>query len=282
MSKTVMFIHGAWLTPASFDNFRSLYEERGYKCFAPPWPYEDRPRADLIASPAPELRKLSIRKIVDHYDRIIRALPEAPILIGHSFGGLFVQLLMDRGLGASGVAINPGAPRGVLPGLRTLRSALPVLLTWNGWNKVLTMSRTQFERDFAQNLTPRQLAAAYDRHVIPTPGRIYFQGALGIQTGLNYANPQRAPLLMMTCGDDRIVQPSMVRAAFKKQRQAPAVTEFISIPDRCHFVMEEAGWEDVADQALDFASTYARVRPTPELREPHFRPLPRQHSRSLA
>jgi len=150
MSKTVMFIHGAWLTPASFDLFRARYEAMRYTCVAPAWPLEDRPFEELRRSPHPNLHKLTISKIVDHYDRLIRALPEAPIIMGHSFGGLFTQLLLDRGLGAAGIALDPAAIRGIIPRPRTLLSALPVFTGWKGWGRVLTMSFDQFATNFAQ------------------------------------------------------------------------------------------------------------------------------------
>jgi len=107
MSKTVMLIHGAWLTPAGWENFRGRYEAQSYKVLAPPWPYEDVPIEELRRSPNRELKKLTVGKIVDHYDKLVRARPEPPILIGHSYGGLVTQKLLDRGLGAAGVALDP-------------------------------------------------------------------------------------------------------------------------------------------------------------------------------
>src|SRR5690242_15344221 len=114
--RTVVFVHGAWVTPGCFDRFGMRFEARGHPCLAPAWPYDDRPVEELRADPAPELAHQGVTEIVDHYDRIVRAQPEPPILVGHSFGGLFVQMLLDRGLGAAGVALDPAPPRGVLAG----------------------------------------------------------------------------------------------------------------------------------------------------------------------
>src|SRR4051812_12360642 len=113
MPKTIMLVHGAWLNSACWDGFKQRYEERGYTVLAPNWPYDDRPPHELRASPRPELERLGQREIIAHYEQIIRALPEAPILIGHSAGGVFVQHLLDRGLGAAGVAIDPAPTPGV-------------------------------------------------------------------------------------------------------------------------------------------------------------------------
>jgi pimeloyl-ACP methyl ester carboxylesterase len=258
MSKTVMLIHGAWVTPASFDRFRTRFEAKGYTVIAPPWPLEDRPIEELRRSPHPDLSKLTIKKIVDHYEKLIRDLPEPPILMGHSFGGLFVQLLLDRGLGAAGVAIDPVPPRGVPPGLTTLRTSLPIFTTWNAWNRILTMSPEDFGTGFAQTLPESEKRAAYDQYVVPTPGRIFFQGAFGIGSGANFKNPNRAPLLLIAGEKDRTIQPSMVRADYNKHRKSKAVTAFKSFPNRSHWLINERGWEEVADYAIEWASNNAR------------------------
>jgi pimeloyl-ACP methyl ester carboxylesterase len=179
MTKTIMLIHGAWMTPDCWGHFRSYYEARGYKCLAPAWPCIDRPAEALRRNPDPAFAQQTIKSLVDHFDRQIRALSEPPIIMGHSFGGLIVQMLIDRGLGAAGVAIDAGPPRGVLPSLTALRAALPVLLSWMGWRRVLTMSFQSFASTFANTLSPSEQRRAYDRYVVPAPGRIYFQAALG-------------------------------------------------------------------------------------------------------
>jgi len=253
MSNTVMLIHGAWLTPAAWDLFRSRYEAQGYTVIAPPWPLEDHPIDALRRAPHPDFGKLTIRQIIDHYEKIIRTLPEPPILIGHSYGGLFVQLLLDRGLGAAGVALDPVPIRGVVPRPRTLLSALPVFRAWRGWSRVLTMTFDQFAMNFAQTLPVADMRPAYDRYIAPTPGRLYYEGALGIGTGIHAKNPGRAPLLLIAGEEDRTITPSTVEATYKRQRHAPSATEFKSFPGRSHFLFAEPGWEEVADYAIRWA-----------------------------
>ena len=262
MSKTVVFIHGAWLTPICWNQWRKRYEARGYTTVAPPWPLEDVPIEELRRSPHPDLGKTTITKIVDHYDRLIRALPEPPIIMGHSFGGIFTQLLLDRGLGAAGVGVDPGPVRGVIPRPRTLLSALPVFLSWRGWSRVLTMSFKEFSTNFAQTLPAAEMRQHYDRFIAPTPGRIYFEGAVGIGAGIKANNPNRAPLLLIVGEKDRIISPSTVEANYRKQRHAPSVTDFHTFAGRSHYLFAEKGWEEVADHALDWASRHARVRAT--------------------
>jgi pimeloyl-ACP methyl ester carboxylesterase len=258
MTKTVMLIHGAWLTPAAWEKFRGRYEAKGYTVVAPPWPLEDVPIEQLRRSPHPDLGKTTITKIVDHYDKLIRALPEPPIIMGHSFGGIFMQLLLDRGLGAAGVGVDPGPVRGVIPRPRTLLSALPVFVAWRGWSRVLSMTFKQFATNFAQKLPAAEMRPTYDRYIVPTPGRIYFQGAVGIGAGINAKNPDRAPLLLIVGEKDRIISPSTVEANYRKQRHAPSVTAFKMFPGRSHFIFAEKGWEEVADYAIEWASKHAR------------------------
>jgi pimeloyl-ACP methyl ester carboxylesterase len=257
MPKTVMLIHGAWLSPASWEKFQSRYEAQGYSCLAPAWPFDERAVEELKRSPDPRLKDLTVGKIVEHYAANIRALPEPPILVGHSFGGFFVQALLDRGLGAAGVAIDPLPPRGVAIGPKALRSALPVLLAWRGWSRTLTMTFEDFARDFANGLPPDDRRAAYERYVVPTPGRIFFQAALGIGIGVNWKNADRAPLLLIAGDHDRTIEHSMVEAAYLKHRKSPARTGFKSFEGRSHFLCAEPGWEEVADYAIEWANENA-------------------------
>ena len=259
MSKTIVLVHGAWMSPLCWEHFMKRYEAAGYRCLAPSWPGDERPVEELQRAPVPELAGLSVGKIVDHYERIIRELPEPPILIGHSFGGLFVQMLLDRGLGAAGVAIDPGPPRGVIPRPIALWAALPVFLSPLSWRRAVRMSLKSFGWGFAQNLQGEALRAAYERYVVPTPGRIYYQAALGIGTRVDWANSQRAPLLLTAGEKDRTAQPSMIRSAYRKYQRSRAVTAFKEFPGRTHWLIASEGWEEVADYALTWAREHARA-----------------------
>src|SRR2546422_2777081 len=151
--KTVVFIHGAWVTPACWDQFSAFYTKRGYRCLAPPWPRKDR-SIEQLRNDSSGLAGLGVQEIIDHYDRIIRDQPEPPILIGHSFGGLFVQMLLDRGLGAAGVAIDSAPPRGVFATeLSVFRANLPVLMQPGARKGVVRMSYPQFRYAFVNVLS---------------------------------------------------------------------------------------------------------------------------------
>ena len=254
MSKTIVFIHGAWLTPEIWEPWRARYEAIGYTTLAPAWPLMDRPANELRSNPHPQLGKLTLGRIADHYAAIVDALPEKPILIGHSYGGLIVQMLLDRGLGAAGVSIDPGPAAGIRPGPKAFVSALPVFLAWRGWSRALQMSFGAFARNFANGLPKADQHAAYERHVVPAPGRIYYQSVLGIGAGISWKNPVRPPLLLVSGEDDRTVEPRMVRQNLKRYAASPANTAFKSFPDRSHFLVAAPNWEEVADHVLGWVA----------------------------
>jgi pimeloyl-ACP methyl ester carboxylesterase len=253
VSRTVVLIHGAWVTSACWEPFRTRLAARGYTVIAPEWPGDDHPIAELRAAPDPRLARSGIPEIVDHFAALIEALPEPPILIGHSFGGLFVQVLVDRGLGACGVAINPAPPRGVLPGPTAFAANLPFILAPFGWRRALRMPFGRFRRTFLNTLPPEQQRPAFEAHVVPTAGRLFWDGLLTRGARVRWRNPSRAPLLLVTGTLDRVVGAGMNRANAAKYRGALSRTDFHEFPGRSHWIIAEPGWEEVADYAITWA-----------------------------
>jgi pimeloyl-ACP methyl ester carboxylesterase len=252
MSKTIVLIHGAWLNSRSWEHVKARYEARGYTVLAPDWPLDEGDPVALRARPHPELGTLGQRRIVDHYEAVIRALPEKPILIGHSLGGVFVQHLLDRGLGLAGVAIDPAPTPGVPIFPHALVSALPVFFDLFSRGRAKHMSRRFFARRFAQTLPADRAKAAYERYIVPTPGRVYWDGVVRPMK-IDWSNPQRPPLLLIGGGRDLIADAGMTRAIHRKQSRAPTRTDYIEFPDRSHWTLLDEGWEQVADAAIDWA-----------------------------
>jgi pimeloyl-ACP methyl ester carboxylesterase len=246
MTKTIVFVHGAWVTPACWASMKVFFEARGYVCHTPHWPYLDKPVADLKRHIDPAFAKTTVKSLVDHYADFIKTLPEPPIVIGHSFGGLIVQLLADRGLGARNIAIDAGNPSGVMPSLGAVLAAAPVLIQWNGWNKISTMSFKGFCSNFANTLAKKDMRAAYDAQIVPAPGRIYFEAALGIGTALNWKNPNRPPLLLISADKDYTATPSMIRAMYRRHKASPVRVDLHSFKNRSHYLIAEPGWEEIA------------------------------------
>ena len=260
MPKTIMLIHGAWLNSKSWDGFVRHYEARGYTVIAPDWPYNDRDPAELRRNPPPELARIGQREIIDHYEQLIRALPEKPILIGHSMGGVAVQHLLDRGLGAAGVAIDTAPTPGIPLGRHALRSALPVFVDPFSWRKLKTMSLAFFRRRFAQTVDAEQADELYDRYIVPTPGKVYWDGVINTLK-IRWDNPARPPLLLIAGEIDLISDAGMVRKIYQKQRQAPSPTEYREFAGRSHWTCLDPGWEQGADFALEWAAAHATPEP---------------------
>lgn len=251
MTRTIVFLHGAWVTADCWDRFVPFFEARGYRCLAPSWPGKERSVEAIRADPSP-LAGLGVAEIVEHYERMIRDLPEPPILIGHSFGGLFTQILLDRGLGAAGVAIDSAPPKGVWAYEPTaFRSLLTVLLRWRVWRKVVRWKYSNFRYAFVHTLPPDEARAAYDRYVTPETGRIFFQGAIApfhgsSPTRVDFSNGTRAPLLLIAGARDRIVPPVINRRNHRAYAKSRARTDFREFPDRTHWIIAQPGWDEVA------------------------------------
>ncbi len=257
MSKTVLFIHGAWLTAKIWEPWREHYEALGYRTLAPSWPLMDRPIEALRAAPLPELGQMTLGKIVDHYAKIIDGLDKKPILIGHSYGGLIVQMLLDRGYGVAGVSIDPGPAAGIMAGPKAFLAALPVFLAWRGWSRALTMSFKGFAKNFANTLSLDAQKEAYDAQIVPAPGRIYYQSVLGFGAGVNWKKADRAPLLLVSATEDRTVEHGMVRQNVKKYAKSSARTDLKIVEGKSHYLIAESGWEALADDVLQWASDRA-------------------------
>jgi len=253
MARTIVFIHGAWVTPACWDRMLPWFEARGYRCIAPAWPGKDRPVESIRADPS-ALKRLGIGEIVDHYEKTVRGLDnsEPPILVGHSFGGLFTQILLDRGLGAAGVAIDSAPPRGVWPfELSAFRALGPALLRSFFGRRVVRWSFGEFRYGFVHTLPEAAARDAYDRYVIPESGRVFFQGALApidprSPTRVDFANGTRAPLLLIAGERDHVVPPVVNRRNHRAYRRSTARTDFREFPNRVHWILAEDGWEEVA------------------------------------
>jgi pimeloyl-ACP methyl ester carboxylesterase len=262
----IVLIHGMWMTPLSWEHWVSRYTERGYNVIAPAWPGLDAEPEQLRRDPSP-LRGLGIKEVVDHLDTVIRGLDRPPIIIGHSFGGLFAQLLLNRGLGAAGVALGTGAPKGVLKlPLSTLRAAWPALRNPANLNKETPLTPAQFHWCFTNSLSREDSDAVYARYYVPGAARPFFQAGLAnfnpnSVTKVDYRNPARAPLLLITGAEDRICPPSVNKSNYNQQRKAPSATEHKEYPGRCHFPGQD-GWEEVADFALEWTVRQARAADT--------------------
>jgi alpha-beta hydrolase superfamily lysophospholipase len=250
----LFFVHGLRVTSNCFDKYRERAEARGHRCTVLPWPYLDRPAAELRDAPPRALGELGLAELVDHFAGRLREMESPPVLVGHSVGGLLVQLLLDRGFGRAAVALDPAPIRGVLPPPGGLAVHAPVLL--RPWRRLDLFDRRTFARDFANGLPADEVDAAYDAHVVPAPTRVFLQAGLGRHNGVRPGRDGR-PLLLVAGTADRTVPASTVRAAHRKYRRAGAPAELLEAPGHSHWLIAEPGWEKVADQAFDWVDRVA-------------------------
>jgi alpha-beta hydrolase superfamily lysophospholipase len=260
---TVVLIHGLWMTPLSWEHWIKRYSDRGLRVLAPAWPGMEREPEELRRDTT-AIDNLGIEEIIDSYEVAIRDLDSPPIIMGHSFGGAFAEILLDRGLGVAGVAIDAAGVRGVtrLP-FSTLRVGFPVLKSPANKHRAVPLTFPEFHYAFTNTMGEAEAKKAFERYAVPGPGRVLFEGAFAnfnprTALQLDFANESRAPLLLIAGGEDHTVPASVDKQASKRfQRKSSALTEYKEFPDRSHFTVGEEGWEEVADYALDWALEHA-------------------------
>jgi len=255
---TIVLIPGLWLAALSWEHWVKRYEARGFRVIARDWPGMDGDIRHLREEHS-HLDNIGFGDVVDHYDGIIRTLDAPPIIIGHSFGGAVVQVLLDHGLGSAGVAIDPAPIKGVLnlpPS--SLRSAFPVLRNPANLHHAVMLTPEEFHYAFTNTLSDEQSFEMYERYAIPGPGRLLFQAALAnvsphAATRVDFHNDTRAPLLLIAGSVDHVAPPSITRAEARLQGKSKALTAYKEFAGRSHFIVGQPGWEEVADFVLDWA-----------------------------
>ena len=257
----VVFIHGLWLLPSSWDNWAALFEEAGYAPVAPTWP--DDPETVEEARDNPDVfAKKTLGQIAEHTEEVIGKLTKQPAVMGHSTGGLLAQTIAGRGLSAATVAIDPGPFRGVLPlPISALRSAMPVLRNPLNRGRAITLTLDQFKYGWANALTDEEAQQLYENCHVAAPGVALMQMANAnlnpwTEAKSDTKNPGRGPLLIIDGEKDHTVPWAIANASFKRQRRNEGVSEIEKIPNRGHALTIDNGWREVADRALAFVKRF--------------------------
>jgi pimeloyl-ACP methyl ester carboxylesterase len=259
----VVFVHGLWLLPSSWDRWAELFEQSGFAALTPGWP--DDPDTVEEAKAHPEVfAGKSVGQVADHFETIIRGLDRKPAIIGHSFGGLLTQILAGRGLAAVSVAIDPAPFRGVLPlPVSALRSAFPVLGNPANRNRAVPLTYEQFRYAFANAVSEEEAKQLYEDFAVPTSGKPLFQAASAnlnpwTEAKVDTRNPDRGPLLIISGEKDHTVPRAIANASYKQQQDNQGVTEIAEIPGRGHALTIDSGWREVANKALAFVQRFVR------------------------
>lgn len=257
-TNNIILIHGLWMTPLSWEYWAHHYAGLGYCVSAPSWPGMERDVGALRLAPE-SYAGIGFRRIVDHYESFVIDLEFAPILMGHGFGGLVVQALLDRGLGACGVSIASAPIKGIwtLP-YSTMRVVTPQLLTMDD-RHCRALTPAQFHYAFMNTSSSEESFRVHQRYAVPGPDHVLSQTELAnfnpfAETRVNVRRNNRAPLLMIAGASDHLVPPRIVKANVKAYRNSTAVTDYKEFAGRTHFIIGQAGWQEVADYSLDWVN----------------------------
>jgi pimeloyl-ACP methyl ester carboxylesterase len=258
----VVFVHGLWLLPNSWDRWVGMFEDAGYVALTPGWPDDPETVAQAKADPEVFSHK-GVGDIADYQEAIIRRLDRKPAVLGHSFGGLLTQILAGRGLSAVSVAMDPAPFRGVLPlPFSELKSGEPVLKNPANYNRAVPLTFDQFRYAFANAVSEDEAKELYEAYSVPGSGKPLFQAASAnlnpwTEAKVDTKNPKRGPLLIIVGEKDHTVPPAVAKASYKKQKRNDGVTEYVEFPGRGHALVIDNGWRDVADTALAFVRRFA-------------------------
>jgi non-heme chloroperoxidase len=257
----VVFVHGLWLLPSSWDRWADLFEAAGYTPLTPGWPDDPQTVEEANADPAVFAHK-TVGQVADHFEEVIGRLERKPVVIGHSFGGLLAQILAGRGLDAVSVAIDPAPFRGVLPlPVSSLKSARPVLGNPANRNRAVPLTYEQFRFGFANAVPEDEAKELYNTFAVPASGLPLFQAATAnlnpwTEAKVNSRNPERGPLLIISGEKDHTVPWAIANASYRKQKRNPGVTEIVEMPNRGHALTIDSGWREVAETALAFVQRF--------------------------
>jgi pimeloyl-ACP methyl ester carboxylesterase len=259
---TIVLIHGFWVTPRSWEKWITRFESRGYRVIAPAYPGFEVEVEALNQDPTP-IEKVTVTEIIDHLVNVVKGLDKRPILMGHSAGGVFVQLLLDRGYGASGVVFNSAPTEGVLVApLSQLKATFPVLA--HPGKKSVGFTHAQWHYAFTNTFADDESQRLYKRYHIPASGEIFWESVLANvkpgrqETWVDYSNDNRAPLLFVSGGADNLMPPSVQRSNAKHYK-SNTITEVKEYAGFAHLLPAQDGWEKIADEALDWAAQHARM-----------------------
>jgi non-heme chloroperoxidase len=258
----VVFVHGLWLLPGSWQRWAEAFEDAGYIALMPEWPDDPATVAEAHANPGAFANK-TIGQVADHVATVIGRLERKPAIIGHSFGGLLAQILAGRGLSAVTVAIDPAPFRGVLPlPLSALRAAWPVLGNPSNRNRAVPLTFEQFRYAFANAVSEKEAHELYERYAVPGAGAPLFQAAIAnlnpwTEVKVDTKSAGRGPMLIVSGDQDHTVPWAIANASYKLEKRNPSPTEIVKLPNRGHALTVDSGWRGVAETSLEFVQRFA-------------------------
>ena len=258
---TIVLVHGFWVTPRSWEDWKARYEHAGYRVIAPAYPGFEVEVEALNADPSP-IEAVTVPQIIEHLETVVGALDRPPIIMGHSAGGVFTQILLDHGFGAAGVAINSAPTEGVaVVPLTQVKASFPVLKNPANRHRAVGLTFEQWRYAFTNTFSEERSRELYERYHIPASGAIFWGSALANihpgkdDTHVDYHNDDRAPLLFISGSDDHLMPPK-IQQSNARHYKSDTITEIMTF-EGPHLLPSKDGWEAVADYALEWAVRHA-------------------------
>jgi len=251
-SKTIVFITGAFVSSDCWDDWKTYFEEQGYNTMAPAWPYKDAPACTLRQRhPDADVASQRLSNLTAYFTAIVQQLPEKPILIGHSMGGLITQLLIQKGLAEAGIAIHSLQPQGIFTFKFSFYKA--------GWNalgfftdahKTYLMSFPEWQYAFTNGMPYEAQKEGYYKLLVPE-SKLVVRDATTAAAKIDFARPH-SPLLFLSGSADRFIPASLNYSNYKKYSHKQSITDYKEFPNRNHFVLGQPGWQKNADYILNW------------------------------
>jgi pimeloyl-ACP methyl ester carboxylesterase len=264
----IVLVHGFWVTPRSWENWKARYEARGHTVIAPAYPGFEVEVEALNADPTP-IVDVTVPEIIEHLEAEIAKLDGPPVIIGHSAGGAFTQILLDRGNGVAGVAMNSAPTEGVpVAPFSQIKSTFPVLKNPANRHRAVGFTFEQWQYAFTNTFSEEESRRLFERYHIPASGGIFFDSVLAnVKPGhqeiwVDYKNDNRPPLLFVSGSEDHLMPPK-VQASNAKHYKSNTITEVKLYEGYAHLLPAQEGWEEIADFVLDWALEHA-VTPAPQ------------------
>lgn len=250
---TVIFITGAFVSHACWDEWVDYFESKGFNAIAPAWPYKDG-TAKALRDRQPNdtnLATLTLTELINHYATIAKNLSEKPIIIGHSLGGLITQILVNRNLAAFGVAIHPVPPMGIIPyEFKFLRSTWKVLGLFSSLKKTYLMSFKDFQRAFVNGMPYEVQKTTYEKLAIPE-SKTAARGGLTSAAAVDF-HKQHVPLLITSGSEDNLIPPHLINRNYEKYKKNDSVLEYREVDGRNHNILGQPTWKQDADYILSW------------------------------
>lgn len=251
-SKTIVLVHGLFVNNLSWEAWKAFFEAKGYTVYNPANPSHSGNPADLRTNIDPNLTKVNFVDVVENLVKFIDALPEKPILIGHSLGGLTVQKLMDLGKGEAGVMIDGAPPMGVIPyEFSFWKSNFRVVNPFKG-NSVFMPTKKWFHYTFGNTLSRAESDQVFDEIAVPESRAIAW-GTLKSYAKIDFKKAHQ-PLLFIAGEKDNIMPASLNRRNFNAYKNVDSITDFKMFEGRGHYICGEKNWEEVATYVYDWIS----------------------------